>query len=323
MTYYSDVNGLIYASMWRDIEKVYGQLKEKELISRVISTLSQPIEKYSDWATVSEDQEWDFSGFFEFPFIVDKSGKYISICDITLRNAFFEKIFWLIRNCYPQSDSRAMAFFGRLFEKYIQDATWEAAKGDYEYIAEFLYSEKKKEKKSSDAYVRKNSDLLVVEAKGFSVLLDCMTKNKNIEKNNKKLFVDPVLQADLCLAAVMEDKPEFTGVENAYIVSVTMDSINAVPDYYNDIHRKIERGKICDKTKYYFNLNIEEYEMLLYLMEKRYDIFGLLQDYYNNDRLKPFSNYIQEKCGEIGMTDFMEKVYQEASEKMKEMVFQE
>lgn len=323
MTYYSDVNGLIYASMWRDIEKVYGQLKEKKLISRVISTLSQPIEKYSDWATVSEDQEWDFSGFFEFPFIVDKSGKYISICDITLRNAFFEKIFWLIRNCYPQSDSRAMAFWGRLFEKYIQDATCEAAKGDYEYIAEFLYSEKKKEKKSSDAYVRKNSDLLVVEAKGFSVLLDCMTKNKNIEKNNKKLFVDPVLQADLCLAAVMEDKPEFTGVENAYIVSVTMDSINAVPDYYNDIHRKIERGKICDKTNYYFNLNIEEYEMLLYLMEKRYDIFGLLQDYYNNDRLKPFSNYIQEKCGEIGMTDFMEKVYQEASEEMKKMFFQE
>ena len=37
-----------------------------------------------------------------------------SISDITLVNAFFEKIFWLIRDCYSEDDSRAMAFFGRL-----------------------------------------------------------------------------------------------------------------------------------------------------------------------------------------------------------------
>ena len=40
--------------------------------------------------------------------------EYISISDITLVNAFFEKIFWLIRDCYSEDDSRAMAFFGRL-----------------------------------------------------------------------------------------------------------------------------------------------------------------------------------------------------------------
>lgn len=55
-----------------------------------------------------------------------------------------------------------MAFFGRLFEKYIQNLTQEATKGSYSYIEEFAYG--KNNKKSSDAYIRKDNDLLVIEA---------------------------------------------------------------------------------------------------------------------------------------------------------------
>lgn len=305
--YYSDVNGLIYATMWRDIENVYGKMKKNELVTQVICTLSRTIENYMEWAIESENQEWDFSKFFEFPFIIDAKGNYISICDVTLRNAFFEKIFWLIRDCYPEEDVRAMAFFGRLFEKYIQNLTCDAVKDDYEYIAEFEYRRKRKIKKSSDAYIRKDKSLLVIEAKGFSVLLDCIIKNKNVEKNNNKLFVDPILQADLCLNTIIDERPEFAGVEDAYIISVTMDNINAVPKYYNNVHKDVEDGKKCGKTKYYFNFNIEEYEMLMYLVEQQQDIFYLLQEYYDNEKLKPFSNYLQEKFPEIGMTAFMEK----------------
>ncbi len=142
-------------------------------------------------------------------------------------------------------------------------------------------------------------------------------------KNNDKLFVDPILQADLCLATVIEDNPDFEGVESAYIISVTMDNINAVPDYYNEIHENIEKGKVCNRTKYYYNFSIEEYEMLLYIIEQQYDIFSLLKEYYEDERLKPFSNYLQEKRPNIGMTVFMEKLYQEATEQMKEMLFSE
>lgn len=194
--YYSDVNGLIYDTMWRNVEKVYGKMKEKELINKVIGVLSQQVKDYATWASESENQEWDFSKFFEFPFIKDGKGNYISVCDITLRNAFFEKIFWLIRDCYPKDDSRAMAFFGRLFEKYIQNLTQEATKGSYSYIEEFAYG--KNNKKSSDAYIRKDNDLLVIEAKGFSVLLDCMTKNESVEKNNNRMFANPIIQAEWC-----------------------------------------------------------------------------------------------------------------------------
>lgn len=100
-------------------------------------------------------------------------------------------------------------------------------------------------------------------------------------------------------------------------------NINAVPKYYNDVHRDIEAGKMCKKTKYYFNFSIEEYEMLMYLTEQQQDIFSLLRGYYEKKELRPFGNYLQEKFPEIGMTAFMERLYQEASEKMKEMFFAE
>lgn len=187
----------------------------------------------------------------------------------------------------------------------------------------FRIEVKKNNKKSSDAYLRKGINLLVVEAKGFSVLLDCITKNERVEENKDKLFVKPVLQADLCLATVIENKPEFAGVEEAYVIFVSMDNINAVPNYYNEIHKSIEEQKKCAKTKYYFNLNIEEYEMLMYLIEQQYDILGLLKEYYDNEKLRPFSNYLQEKYPMITMTSFMENLYQEASEKMKEMCFKD
>lgn len=160
--------------------------------------------------------------------------------------------------------------------------------------------------KSSDAFIRKENDLLVVEAKGFSVLLNCMTKNESVEANNRKLFVNPVLQADKSLAAVIDDKPEFVGVETAYIISVTMDNINAVPNYYNAIHKEIMDEKCTDKVKYFFNFSIEEYEMLMVLLERQVDIFALLREYYENDKLKPFSTFLHDRFSGIGMTHFME-----------------
>ena len=164
---------------------------------------------------------------------------------------------------------------------------------------------------------------MVVEAKGFSVLLDCMTKNESVEKNNNRMFAKPIIQADACLATVIGYKPEFTEIEDAYIISVTMDNINAVPDYYNEVHKSVEEKKKCSKTKYNFNLNIEEYEMLMYLVEQQKDIFSLLKEYYENEKLKPFSNYLLAKYPKTGMTMFMETLYQEASEKMKDMLFEE
>lgn len=314
--YYSNINGLIYNKMWRNVQHIYEKTNKKEKINKLIEILSQQAIDLKKWAVESKDEEWNFSKFFEFPFIKDNKENYISISDITLRNAFFEKIYWLIRDCYPPNDSRAMAFFGRLFEKYVQELTESVSQDEYMYIKEFVYGNTKK--KSSDAYIRKDDNLLVIEVKGFSVLLECMTKNKNIQKNLKKIFINPIIQADTCLAQVINEKQEFKGIDEAYIISVTMDNINAVPEYYDRIHKDIEKEKKCMKSKYYFNFNIEEYEMLMYLIEQKVDIFSLLKEYYNNDNLTPFSNYLLGDYPYIEMCTFIEDLYQEATERAKE-----
>lgn len=319
--YYSGINGLTYKPIWKRIETSYGESEIFGSANKVIAALSKSLGDYKQWAEESEDREWDFSEFYAAPFVKDINGKFVSLSDITLRNAFFEKMFWLIRDCYPVDDSRAMAFFGRLYEKYIQDLTKDATKGNFTYIDEFIYTDGGKDKKSSDAFIRKENDLLVVEAKGFSVLLNCMTKNESVEANNRKLFVKPVLQADKSLAAVIDDKPEFVGVETAYIISVTMDNINAVPNYYNAIHKEILDEKCTDKVKYFFNFSIEEYEMLMVLLERQVDIFALLREYYENDKLKPFSTFLHDRFSDIGMTHFMESCFKEASGTMKEILF--
>lgn len=312
-------NSLSYASSWRNIEKRYCKIGDKDLITKIINTLGQSIHEYSDWVAKSIDKEWDFSKFFEFPFFIDQNNNYISICDITLKNAFFEKIFWLIRDCYDKEDSRSMSFFGRLFEKYVQDLTQSAAKDDYKYIAEFSYRKSRSEKKSSDAYILNNSNLLVVEAKGFSVFCDCMAKNEKIERNNKKLFIDPILQADSRLNEITKEGIQFENIEDAYIISVTMDNISAVPGYYDQIHEVINNKKICKKTRFYFNFSIEEYEMLMYLLEQGEDIFNLLRNYYTEKKLQPFCNYIEGRFDKINRTTFMEKWYNEAINNLKKI----
>ena len=319
--YYSEKNALSQLSCWRNIDLIYKDAKEKEKISKVIDILKiEPI-KLKEWAEKTETEEWNFTPFYSFPFISDGKSDYISISDITLINAFFEKVFWLIRDCYSKEDSRAMAFFGRLFERYIQDATKDACANDYTYIDEFLVNVKKGNQKSSDAYIRKGNDLLVVEAKGFSVLVDCMAKNERIEANNRKLFVNPVLQADKCLNKSLDTNEEFNGIEEAFIISVTLDNINAVPNYYNAIHKEIDEKKKCGLVHYYFNFSIEEYEMLLFLIECEIDIFPILQEYFTKGVLSPFSNYVRERVSNINMTKFMERNYKAATDKMKNILW--
>lgn len=319
--YYEGKNALAYNSVWRNAAEYYKSTKNVDKIQRALDILQINPDEYREWALNTEETEWDFSAFFANPLISDGKGKHISISDITLRNAFFEKMFWLIRDCYPMEDSRAMAFFGRLYEKYIQELTEKVTNDIYKFIPEFEFKIGREKKKSSDAYIRKDKTLLAIEAKGFSVLIDCMIKNEKVEDNNKKLFVKPILQADKCIVNTISSRPEFDEVDEIFIVSVTMDNVNAVPNYYNSIHQEIEQNKQSGLVKYYFNLNIEEYEMLMYLVENKKDVFELLRNYFDNPILKPFSNYLRECYPEIVMTKFMSDCYNEASREMRKLLW--
>lgn len=150
-----------------------------------------------------------------------------------------------------------------------------------------------------------------------------MIQNTNIEENNNKLFVKPVLQADRCLNETLTIKDELKDIDTAFIISVTMDSINAVPKYYEDIFNRIESQKICDKTKYYFNFSIEEYEILMYLLENGIDIFSVLESYYHKKTLSPFITYVEDRFAKLDLPSFTNEQYRAFSENMKRFLFPE
>ena len=99
-------------------------------------------------------------------------------------------------------------------------------------------------------------------------------------------------------------------------VAVSMDSINANPYYYEDIIREIEEKKVCSRVRYFFNFSIEEYEMLMSVAEKGVDIFPLLQEYFEESVLPPFSNYLRGKGLNPQMTAFMDEWYKRATSEM-------
>ena len=318
--YFTDECGLAHMSIWKSINSTYKKSESRETLEKALKVLSiKPVE-LKKWATETQCNQWDFSNFLAYPFFQDDEGRYISISDYTLSNAFFEKLFWLIRDCYPENDSRAMAFYGRLFERYVQEIAHNMKNPDYTFINEFSIDSRNSKSKSSDAYLQKTNRLLVIEAKGFSNLSSVMAKNSAVDKNNSKLFVCPILEADaFCTKALQNGR--FADVTEMYIVSVTMDNIEANPFYYEKIFKEIESKKTCTKVVGYFNFSIADYEMLMCAAEDGADVFELLKEYFSLKELPPFGNYLREKMPKLStMTDFMKHWYNEACSKMMSML---
>lgn len=315
--YYSKEVGLAYDRTWSDLNLSYGKTPMLTVCSKIIDDLSKNATELAEWAAGTIDKPWDFSEFSVSPFLRNEANHYISISDYTLKNCFFEKLFWLVRDCYPKSDSRCMAFYGRLFEKYVQRLIERAisSNGELEFIDEFVF----KNKKSSDAYIKHRKMLLVIEAKGYSILIDTLTKNEQIERNLNKLFVEPVIQADRFLDTLGNSDQRFIDIEEIYYVSVTMDNINAVPDYLKTAIDAINNSCKMPQTKYTFNLGIEELEMLMYFVEQKYDVFDLLKTYYRTSALKPFSTYLKGCDANVVMTSFMKDVYDKACDAMQKL----
>ncbi len=313
--YFNDPK-LHYASIWKNVDNNQYEDLKKECIYKILDTLSFKVKQYREWAIESEKREWDFSLFFSYPFIKDENNNFLSILDVTIINAYFEKLFWLIRDCFPPKDGRSMAFFGRLFEVYVQELTNSSVGNGCTFINEFDYNFKGQRKFSSDAYIKKDKNLLVVEAKGFSVLQNVLIKNESVEENYKKLFVTPVLQADRSLSEIEIIDNRFNEVEEAFIISVTMDSIGAVPGYLSRAHKLIDEKKKSKKTKYYFNFSIEEYEILMFLLEQEMDIFEVLKQYFCTCELPMFSDFISGMDIEIKMPTFTKELYKQYVEKL-------
>lgn len=317
LKYTSDLQ-ISKTSLWRNVGDFVKKTHLFDIDKKVIFDLGLSIQSYSEWAKDAHNNEWDFSKFLEYPFIISESGKYISISDYTLKNCFFEKLYWQVRACYPKDDDRAMDFYGRPFEKYIQKLTSSAIvdRSGLNFINEFKFGNNNR---SSDAYIERNNELIVIECKGISILLPTITLNRRIDDNNNKLFIEPVLQADECFYKLKNEFNEFENIDIVYIISVAMNNINAIPEYTKNILTCIKSEKKSVEAKYFYNMSIEEYERFMVLAENNYDIFKILKSYSQVQEHIPFTSFISEKFNscENKMTNFMKDIYDEATNHMK------
>lgn len=320
LTPYFEDGRLYHSSMWRNINVVYKSTKFFECSKKVMNDLSIMPLDLVEWATEAKSNMWDFSKFYSAPFF-NVSNQYISISDFTLDNALFENLFWRIRECFPAEEKQCMAFYGRLFEKYVQTLIESSAEKNkkYSYIPEFIC---KSGNKSSDAYLQAGTDLIIIECKGFSILINTLLAGQQISQNNNKLFVDPVLQADNRFDEIVKNDKKFLDINRTFIISVTMDNINAVPLYYEEIFKEVERNKKSKITKYIYNFSIEEYELLIYLVEKKDNVIQILEEYYSQKTIEPFKSYLFRNFPSEEMySECVDTIFKEAGDKIKDRLF--
>lgn len=316
--HYTTNEYLINQSAFLDINDVCKGTALNSVAKKVIKDLSQPVSSYRKWAKRSIDNIWDFKGFLDFPYIKTKLNKCIMINDYIIKNCFFEKLYWQLRKCYSKDDNYCMDFYGRAYEKYIQELTKATLfnRKEIDFIDEFtLYNGDK----SSDAYLVNNNKLIAIECKGRSVLLNTIIDNFDNDKNLDKLFISPVLQADNCFFnGKKEDNPKFKNIDKLYIISVTMSNINAIPCAIEKGVTEINKNKKSNEIECFFNMNIEEYERFMLLVEEDFDPYLILEEYKFVQMKIPFINFISSKYNSCHrkMPSFIKKNYDEGVQLM-------
>lgn len=138
--YHPEQTCLSYGNCFCDIGQVYDNTNLRDIANPIIKELASTVDNLYDWSFLTLDSWWDFDEFLRKPFIL-VDNEYISISDTTLCNVFMEKLYGKIIDCYPNTEKECMSFYGRLFEKYVQDITQNAISNieNYEFIDEFKY----------------------------------------------------------------------------------------------------------------------------------------------------------------------------------------
>ena len=320
---------LSYIPIYRDINIAYLNTTHPENAKKIIYDLSNNIDDFKEWAQTTALAWWDFSLFMEKPILMLPNGLFISICDRTLINGFYEKLYWHIRNCYPDDSKRFLSFISRPYENYLQLITEKAISKNknYRYIEEFEFTTRESSNNaSSDAYIILKDKLFIIEAKSFMPLFDSVNycDDDSINMSISKLFIKPILQADKATIAIFNSnkKDIFKSISEVIILSITVDSIQAVPNYINRAINEINSNKTLPNLKYFYNLSIHEYECLLSMVENNKDIYKIIESYLNQKTIQPFLSFATEFYNHnIVRTSYMEDFFLESTKVLGKSLF--
>ncbi|WP_456272641.1 hypothetical protein [Bacillus sp. AK031] len=298
---------------------------------KISRELSNTVQGLKTWAQSSLQETWNYSELLKYPLIELKKDHFMTFGLKALQNMIFLGLFHRIRDCYPQSDTRFLTFFGRPFEKYIELITDQALKEHagrkrklpYHLIEEFDYGVKSP-KLSSDVYIRLGENLIIVEVKGARLTAGTsFTGDKDaIERDLKKIFIAPIKQANTTFKEILNSAhaEKFCGVKNVYIIAVAVDNFPKEASFYNQVREDLNKS-LSSEVKGYFNFSVEEYEHFCYLLTKRKPIFRVLDNYFQSNDLLPFYNFLEQSSIPIRRTAWLEEQLQNSFVKIKNLSF--
>lgn len=254
---------------------------------KIVNSLLMNFTETKKWAETSLDKPYEFTHFAAKPIALlnDQETLIPIIPNLFLKN-LFTRIKINIEKGYgsnEKSKSKFDTFWGKVFEKYIEYLAIQSCKNKTEYILypEINYSGKK----SPDVIIKWRHKILAVEAKAkylkkSSLFLD---KDEELDKDKKRLILEPLEQVHdrIKELLVANTNIDLSGVTEIYLMSVTMGEFPVVPQFERDIRNRMKKYfKI--PIKGYFHFGIAEFETLCGFMELgEYDIFALLQQYYD------------------------------------------
>lgn len=269
-----------------------------ESSNMVLDDLIFQFEEGKSWAKHKLEKPWDYSLLEKRPLFSIDGNLFIPASPLALQSKIFNTMSYQIRNCYESSDTRFKAFYGKPFEKYVQSLAEHSVNISglpYSYHDEFEF----RGDRSPDAMIQLGNKLLVIEAKTNILKAKSFVQSnqKEIQDDLYKMIIDPVKQSHEFMKKLLGEREfdrRFPGVDEIHYAVVTPRKFPYIFKYDEIIVEELT-PLISGVNYAYHDFEIEEFEMLCFLVEKKKGkpIFRILDEYFSGENFsfKDFLHY--------------------------------
>lgn len=261
-------------------DNLFGNMKYCEQAKGVVDSLTTDFESISKWAKRELNSPWNFIEFRKTPLLRISENDFLPFSLNLLYEQLFTGLFHQVRHVYSDTDRRFLTFYGKPFERYTQKLAKESishTKLPYILLPEFRYL---KTKDSPDIMISLNNKMLAIEVKSYRLTLPSMTEaNKEaIKKDMIKMIIKPLKQLHDRIKELKKiNHDSVKGIEEFYLMVVTQGNFPTIFAYEEEIEKELS-NHFEIPIKAYYHLDIEEYEMLCQLLERKKPIFKMLDN---------------------------------------------
>lgn len=307
-----------------NIDEVFTNSKLNDISKEIVNSLSIDINSASSWSADNIDSIWNFQKFREKPLLFVNDKQYLPISLKLLYEQLFTGLFHKIRHIYPINNKSFLDFYGMPFQKYTESIicnSIQKSKLKYTLIPEFRYL---KTKDSPDIMIRLGNKLLAIEVKSYRLRLPSITDADKtmIDQDTRKMIIKPLEQVHDRIKELIEiEHKALQDIDDIYLMVVTQGQFPTLEPYEKKIESQLNKHfKI--PIKGWYHLDIEEFELLCSLLERRRPIFRVLDNKNKQDNIyEPFKNFVFDNNYHLRKNKFIEENFSKITNEMQFTLF--